>query len=94
MLKTELYSLIKLSKPRFKTYKIDSMPPQYDHSVLRLSPYHPDLNPIELMWALVKDFTAARNVYFNVNDVMKIAEEIQLCKERDMGNPINEREEN
>jgi hypothetical protein len=25
---------------------------------------------------------------------MKIAEEIQLCKERDMGNPINEREEN
>jgi sulfur transfer complex TusBCD TusB component (DsrH family) len=38
---------------------------------------------IEHIWALVKDFIAARNISFNVNDVMKIAEEkfISLSRE-------------
>jgi transposase len=46
---------------------------EHAHSVLRLPPYHPDLNPIELIWALVKNYVATHNVTFNVTGVCKIA---------------------
>jgi hypothetical protein len=60
MCKPELYSLIKLLKPRFKTFKIDAVRAEHGHSVLRLPPYHPDLNPIELIWASVKEYVARK----------------------------------
>lgn len=69
MLKPELYNLIKLYKPRYKTYQIDSLLRDKGHSVLRLPPYHPDLNPIELVWAAMKQFVADRNVNFSVTRV-------------------------
>jgi hypothetical protein len=49
---------------------------------------------IELIWATVKDFIAARNVSFEDNDVMKIAEKIQHCKQRGTGSPMHAGEEN
>ncbi|PSN37351.1 hypothetical protein C0J52_18821, partial [Blattella germanica] len=51
MLKVELYSLIKSHKPLHKTYEIDNLLALNGHSVLRLLPYSPELNPIELVWA-------------------------------------------
>jgi hypothetical protein len=45
----ELYSLIKLRKPQFKTFSIDALLAVHGHSVLCLPPYHPDLNLIQLM---------------------------------------------
>jgi hypothetical protein len=75
MCKPELYYLIKLCKPRFKTFKIDALLAEHGHSVLRLPPYHPDLNPIELIWASVKEYVARKNVSFRLDDAMKLAEE-------------------
>jgi plasmid maintenance system antidote protein VapI len=75
MCKPELYSLIKLRKPRFKTCKIDALLAEHGHSVLRLPPYHPDLNPIELIWVSVKEYVARKNVSFRLDDAMKLAEE-------------------
>jgi transposase len=49
MCKPELYSLNKLRKPRFKRYKIYALLAEHGHSALRLPPYHPDLNPTELI---------------------------------------------
>ena len=69
MLKPDLYTLIKLYKPKYKTYEIDELLHNHGHSVLRLPPYHPDLNPIELVWASLKEYVAKRNVTFNFNDV-------------------------
>lgn len=48
----------------------------HGHSVLRLPPYHPDLNPIEMMWGIVKNYVAKKNVTFNMNDVIKLCEEM------------------
>ncbi|XP_050299213.1 uncharacterized protein LOC126738106 [Anthonomus grandis grandis] len=48
MLKPQLYYLIKLHKPKYKRYEIDELFNAKGHDVLRLPPYHPDLNPIEL----------------------------------------------
>ena len=37
--------------------------------MLRLPPYHCDLNPIELIWADVKRFVSENNTTFKKNDV-------------------------
>jgi hypothetical protein len=75
MCKPELYSLIELRKPRFKSFKIDTLLAEHGHSALRLPPYHPDINPIELIWASVKEYVAIKNVSFRLDDAMKLAEE-------------------
>lgn len=75
MLKPQLYQLIKRYKSQYITYKFDEILRHNGHTVLRLPPYHPDLNPIELIWATVKNNVAARNVNFKIEDVRKIAEE-------------------
>lgn len=71
----ELYQLVKLYKPRFCRYLLDETVEKEGHTVLRLPPYHPDLNPIELIWADVKGFVASKNVSCNFSEVQKIAEE-------------------
>ncbi|KAH0818734.1 hypothetical protein GEV33_004057 [Tenebrio molitor] len=40
----------------------------------RLPPYNPELNPIEKIWALVKNHVAAYNTTFKLDDVRKLAE--------------------
>lgn len=72
MLKPELYNLIKLHKDRNKTYKIDAILSEHGHSVLRLPPYHPDLNPIEMMWATIKNYVAKHNVSFKIDDCIQL----------------------
>lgn len=75
MLKPELYSLIKLRKPAFKTFKIDALLSQHGHSVLRLPPYHPDLSPIELIWKSLKDYVEKKNAHFTLDSAMQLVEE-------------------
>lgn len=75
MLKPELYQPIKNNKKRYLKYKFDVLLAEYGHTVLRLPPYHPDLNPIEKIWATVKNNTANRNTTFKLDDVKNIVEE-------------------
>lgn len=75
MFKPELYSIIKSYKPNFKVYKIDSLFTESGHAVLRLPPYHPDLNPIELIWSLLKERVAKKNVNFNMDSVEQLVKE-------------------
>lgn len=74
MLKVELYELIKRHKPAYKKYVIDDTLQKHGHSVLRLPPYHPELNAIELIWADVKNWVAANNVTFKIADVKQLAQ--------------------
>lgn len=62
MLKTELYELVRLNKPRYEEYYFDKILEDCGHNILRLPPYHPELNPIELVWAKIKGEVAADNV--------------------------------
>jgi transposase len=64
-----------LRKPRFKTFKIDALLAEHGHFALRLPPYYPDLNPIELIWASIKEYVTKKNVSFRLDDAMKLAEE-------------------
>ena len=75
MLKAELYELVKRNKPRQKKYEIDRIAREHGHTVVRLPPYHCDLNPIELIWANIKNHVARHNTTW------KMAEVEKLCKE-------------
>ncbi|KAF2885507.1 hypothetical protein ILUMI_20657 [Ignelater luminosus] len=73
--KPELYEIIKQNKSKNITNKIDHLVEQYGHVILKLPPYHPEFNPIEKIWALVKNWVASRNVTFKLNDVANLARE-------------------
>ena len=49
------------------------------HSVVRLPPYHTDLNRVELIWEDGKQWVGANNT-FSINDVKHLCE--QRFKER------------
>ena len=75
MTKAELYDLIKVHKPQYETFAIDRLLADHGHTVLRLPPYHPDLNLIEKIWGIVKTRIAAKNVTFKLQDVQQLAEQ-------------------
>ncbi len=75
MKKTELYELIKMCKPRTLKYKIDELAKEHGHDVIRLPPYHCDLNAIELIWSQVKGYVARHNKTFTIKDTQKLLDE-------------------
>lgn len=74
MLKVELYDLVRQHKTS-PQHQIDDLIRSAGHEVLRLPPYHPDLNPIENIWGIVKSRVSSRNTTFKMDDVKKLAEE-------------------
>lgn len=59
--KPQLLMLVKRHKPEPK-FEIDELLGEHGHTVVRLPPYHCDLNPIELIWGIAKHKIAAQNV--------------------------------
>ncbi|KAH9638425.1 hypothetical protein HF086_007732 [Spodoptera exigua] len=59
--KAVLFGIIKENKGQ-PTYVVDELLKRHNHEVLRLPPYHCDLNPIEKIWSLVKRRVAEKNV--------------------------------
>ncbi len=58
MLKPELYELCKRLAPA-PEYKLDQIAESAGHSILRTPQYHPELQPIETCWGIVKNYIAA-----------------------------------
>jgi hypothetical protein len=75
MTKAGLYNLIKTHKPQCEAYEIDCLLTQHGHTVIRLPPYHPDLNSIETIWGIVKTRIAAKNVTFKLRNIQQLAEQ-------------------
>jgi transposase len=67
-LKPELVEMLVKLAPE-ATYAIDEVAKQHGHEVLRTPPYHPELQPIELCWGVVKN-KVARNCDFTMNNLM------------------------
>lgn len=76
MLKPELYSLVLQHKSKYKMFKIDALLAEHGHSVLRLPPYHPDLNPIEMIWCCLKQKVGKRNVSFSMTAIQQMVKEV------------------
>ncbi|XP_048345214.1 uncharacterized protein LOC125428705 [Sphaerodactylus townsendi] len=70
--KPELLLLVQREKYRFVRYRADEMAIAAGHQVLRLPPYHAELNPIELVWSYIKGHVALNNTTFKLKDVKKL----------------------
>lgn len=57
LLKSELYTLCKFFEPK-PEYKIDKIAEAAGHQILRTPQYHPELQPIEMCWGVMKNFMA------------------------------------
>ena len=73
MLKEELHDLCSrfAPKPEFKLNKIAA---ERGHTILRTPPYHPELQPIETCWAVIKTHVAVHND-FTMDSVRRLLEE-------------------
>ncbi|KAJ2954281.1 hypothetical protein O0L34_g2532 [Tuta absoluta] len=55
-----------------KQYRIDEIINAGGHTVLRLPPYHPDLNPIELVWGDIKGELARKAIDSNLDQKKEV----------------------
>ncbi|XP_040075170.2 uncharacterized protein LOC120847464 [Ixodes scapularis] len=55
--------------PELEKCRVDTIAKQHGHVVLRLPPYHCDLNLTELVWSQIKGYIASQNVTFKLADV-------------------------
>ncbi|XP_049269938.1 uncharacterized protein LOC125757812 [Rhipicephalus sanguineus] len=74
-LKSELLQLVEQNKHLFLAYQVDKLASAAGHEVVRLPPYHCELNPIELVWSQVKGYVASRNTDFKIESVEKLLQE-------------------
>lgn len=68
-LKPELVELLIKMAPE-PIYAADEIAVSFGHKVLRTPPYHPELQPIETCWGVVKNYVA-RNCDFTVKNLIK-----------------------
>lgn len=72
LLKPQLLALVDSEKHKYKGHIIDEMAKSCNKTVLRLPPYHCELNPIELIWAQIKNYVACHNTTFKFADLKKL----------------------
>jgi transposase len=73
LLKAELIEILEKINPT-PIYALDKMAKKLGHTVIRTPPYHPELQPIEICWGIVKNH-AGRNCDFTMKNL-----ELQLNK--------------
>ena len=71
-LKWQLLDEVRRIKPKYDKYVIDEFAKATGRTILRLPPYHCELNPIELAWAVVKGHVKANNKTFHLADVKRL----------------------
>ena len=58
-LKVEMIEFLRKIAP-YPTYDLDEIAAEHGHEILRTPPYHPELQPIEICWAVVKNQIARK----------------------------------
>jgi transposase len=72
-LKPELIEVLKRIAPE-PLYNIDKIARAAGHTILRTPPYHPELQPIEICWGVVKNHVA-RNCDFTMSNLIEQLDE-------------------
>ncbi|XP_049808947.1 uncharacterized protein LOC126252124 [Schistocerca nitens] len=75
MLKKELLDIVKNHRTVHNEYAIDEMAKNARKTVLRIPPYHCELNAIELVWPRIKGYVAAKNKTYKMPEVEVLLEE-------------------
>ncbi|XP_050310857.1 uncharacterized protein LOC126746591 [Anthonomus grandis grandis] len=74
MVKAELLDLVKANRGQDK-FVVDELAKSTGRIVLRLPPYHCELNPIELVWAQIKGEVGRRNTTFTFSKLKPLFDE-------------------
>ena len=72
-LKAELVEILKKIAPA-PIYEVDEIAKKHSHEIMRTPPYHPELQPIEMCWGVVKNHIA-RNCDFTLSNLSSQLEE-------------------
>lgn len=75
IIKLRLMEIVNRIKPPYNKYVVDEYVKSHGKEVLRLPPYHCELNPIELAWASVKQYVKMINTSFKLADVHRLLRE-------------------
>ena len=67
-LKAEMVEMLNKMAPA-PTYVLDEIAMEHGHEILRTPPYHPELQPIEMCWAVLKN-QIARNCDFTMANLL------------------------
>ena len=67
LLKAELVEILNKTAPS-PIFEIDEIAEKHGHKILRTPPYHPELQPIEICWGVVKNHVA-RNCDFSMKNL-------------------------
>ncbi|XP_047020337.1 uncharacterized protein LOC124630462 [Helicoverpa zea] len=71
-LRATLLEKVKHVKHLYQKFVVDDMAKEKNVLVLRLPPYHCELNPIELIWAQMKGYVAQNNKSFKLKEVQQL----------------------
>lgn len=84
LLKPQLYKLIKENKDKFKKFSIARILAENNHNVLRLPPFHPDLNPLTLACSAINQYVGSKMNKWNYYDAINlVAEKVKSMKMSD-----------
>ena len=72
MLRAELWTAVKSEREKFPDKVMETVAKEYGHEILRLPPYHCELNPIEMTWAEDKNYVAGENKDMSLDSVEKL----------------------
>ncbi|KAL4083563.1 hypothetical protein QTP88_028879 [Uroleucon formosanum] len=75
MVISQLMTIVRRIKHLHDKYVIDEYVKQYNKDVLRLPPYHCELNPIEMAWSAVKNHVKTNNTTYKLPDVRCLLKE-------------------
>ncbi|XP_043259683.1 uncharacterized protein LOC122401547 [Colletes gigas] len=72
LLKAELLAIVNTLRNKYDAYVVDEIARRHNKIVLRLPPYHCELNPIELIWMEIKTYIASYNTSSKFNDIKNL----------------------
>lgn len=67
-----LMEKVRQIQSQYNKYVIDEYAKEHNKIVMRLPPYHCELNPIELAWSVVKNYVRTYNNTFKLKDVEEL----------------------
>ncbi|XP_050420426.1 uncharacterized protein LOC126833253 [Adelges cooleyi] len=75
MVIAQLMTIVRRVKPLYEKYSVDEFVKQHNKDVLRIPPYHCELNPIQMAWSVVKNHVQMHNTANKLPDVRRLLEE-------------------
>ena len=64
--------MAKVEREKYSSKVVDEIAMRAGHTVIRLPPYHCELNPMELAWAAERNFVAKENSEMKLDSVEKL----------------------